>query len=286
MTAMAVEWSLLIYSVLVGIAIGPFAVMALTGCLEAHRGVCKWGALVGLASIALGGVAAFTHLAAPQHIIYIFTNLGSAMGLEMLVTVFTGLVAALFAAQMWFDVWPGGRRIVAVVGLIAALASVLLIGRMYMLPARPMWNTWLLPLTFLTTSVVSGLLAMLVLGSFAPLEKGEDRSKLLATVGTWALGALVVNAIVAVLYFVTSTGQVGETARLFSGDLALGFWLGLVVIGIVAPLVLTYLGSRPAAELATVRGSALIAFLLVVASGIAVRAMIYGLGTAANILAG
>ena len=283
---MAVEWSLLIYSVLVGISVGPFAVMALTGCLDGHRKLCKWGSLVGLASLVLGGIAAFTHLKAPQYVTYIFTNLGSPMGLEMLVTVFTGLVAVLFAAQMWFDFWPQGRRIVAWVGLIGALASVLLIGKMYMLPARPMWNTWLLPLTFLTTSVVSGLLAMLVLVGFAPLEEGEDRSALAARLGTWTLGALVVNAIVAVLYFVTATAQGGATARLFAGDLAFSFWLGLVVLGVVVPLVLTWLGSRPTTQFATARSLAALSFIAVLASGIAVRAMIFGLGTVVHILAG
>lgn len=283
---MAVQWSLLIYSVLVGISIGPFAVMALTGCLDAHRKVCQWGALLGLVSVALGGVAAFTHLKAPQNVTYLFTNLGSAMGLEMLVTVFTGLVAAVFAVQMWFGLWPQGRRIVAWVGLVAALASVLLIGRMYMLPARPMWNTWLLPLTFLTTSVVSGLLAMFVLTGFLPLEEGENRSELLARLGRWTLVALVANAVVVVLYFITATGRAGATGRLLTGDLAIGFWLGLVILGIAVPITLIWLGSRPTTRLATARSLAAVSLVLVLVSSIAVRTMIYGLGTVVNILAG
>lgn len=280
---MAVEWSLLIYSVLVGIAIGPFAVMALTGCISSDKALCKWGSLTGLVAIALGGVAAFTHLKAPGNVTYIFTNLGSAMGLEMLGTVITGLIAALFAAQVWFDFWPSGRRTVAWIGLAVSVISTLLLGHMYMLPARPMWNTWLLPLTFLTTSVVAGLVVMIVLASVLPAEdEADDRMPLIGTLSQWLLGALVANGIVAVAYFLAS----GAGSRLFAGDLALGFWLGLVVVGIILPIAVVMFSRRSTPKLEQVQALMALNLVLVLASAIAVRVMIFGLGTTVNLLAG
>jgi len=52
------------------------------------------------------------------------------------------------------------------------------------------------------------------------------------------------------------------------------------------PLVLTWLGSRPTTQFATARSLAALSFIAVLASGIAVRAMIFGLGTVVHILAG
>lgn len=280
---MAVEWSLLIYSVLVGIAIGPFAVMALTGCIGSDKALCKWGSALGLAAMALGGIAAFTHLKAPGNVTYIFTNLGSAMGLEMLGTVVTGLIAALFAAQVWFDLWPGGRRIVAWLGLAASVISTLLLGHMYMLPARPMWNTWLLPLTFLTTSVVAGLVVMIVLVSLLPAEdEAGDRMALIGKLSRWLLGALVVNGVVALAYFLAS----GAGSRLISGDMALSFWLGLVAVGIVLPIAAVWFSSRPSPEPQRVQVLMALNLVMVLASAVAVRVMIFGLGTTVNLLAG
>ncbi|MCJ7568233.1 MAG: polysulfide reductase NrfD [Anaerolineales bacterium] len=284
---MEIQWELVFYALLFGISIGPFAVMALTGCLEKHQTICKWGSALGLGSIILAGIIALTHLGEPANVVNVFSNLGSQLGQEMLATGITGLIAAFFAGQMFFGWWPAGRKTVAWFGLIGVTVSILLIGNMYVLPSRPMWNTWLLPLTFLASSVVSGLLAMVVLASFVRQEAAEeDRSTIVKQLGTWTLISLIVYGAIELLYFLISTGQEGEIGRLLAGDLALAFWLGLIVAGITIPIALVARSNRAVAKVSEIRNLMLAAFVFVFASAIVMRVMVFILGTRVNLFSG
>jgi anaerobic dimethyl sulfoxide reductase subunit C (anchor subunit) len=272
---MEIQWELVIYSLFMGLSIGPFALLALTDACGKGAALCKWASLVGLGSIVVAGLSAFSHLLKPLNAIYMFNNLGSPMTQETIAVLLTGVVAAVLAAALFFNWLPGvSRRVLAWAGLALAVISVVMIATIYLLPAHPAWNTWLLPLTLLASSLANGLLLAWALAALAPVEKGEgDRSALLKTLRAWSLPVLGVYAVFAIVYLLIAAGNAGGVARLLTGDLALLFWLGLVVIGLAAPGGLLALAKQDS------RIYAPAAFVLVVAGGLVVRAMLFPLGT-------
>lgn len=276
---MDIQWSLVFYSLFLGIAIGPFAVAALTDGLRTHPTVCRWGAVLGLASLGLAGLAAFAHLGQPLRALNVLHNLGSPLARETLATCLTGVLAALYAAHLWSGLVPAARRGVAGVGLAGTVLSAFMLGVTYMVPARPMWNTWLVPLTLVASSIPVGLLAMVVVSSVVPPARGEpDRAPVLRQLARWTLGALVAYAALAALYLLGLGAAAGAAGRLLAGDLALPFWLGLVGVGLIAPFLLALAGSRRGAAPA-VAGLLTAAFVLVLVGGIVIRALVFALGT-------
>jgi DMSO reductase anchor subunit len=271
---MEIQWMLVLYSLFMGLSIGPFALLALTDACAKRSALCKWASLVGLGCVIIAGIAAFAHLQRPLAAINVFSNFRSPITQETVAVLVTGVIAALLAASFLFNWMTGLRKPLAWIGLVVAVIAVIMIASIYLLPARPAWNTWLLPLALLASSLINSLLlawALVVLVPTSPDE--EDRKELTAKLRSWVLAVLIVYAIVAVIYFLIAANRQGEIARLLTGDLALWFWLGLVVVGLVAPALLVWLGKK------NVRVSALAAFLLVVVGGLIVRMMLFPLGT-------
>ena len=122
---MDIQWTLVLYSLFMGLSIGPFALLALTDACGKRANLCKWASLVGLGSIVIAGISAFTHLKAPLNAIYMFSNFSSPMTQETVVVLITGLIAALLAAMLFFNWLPGlSRRVLAWAGLVMAIISV------------------------------------------------------------------------------------------------------------------------------------------------------------------
>jgi formate-dependent nitrite reductase membrane component NrfD len=81
----------------------------------------------------------------------------------------------------------------------------------------------------------------------------------------------VIYAVLAVVFILIAV-ECRRLARLTTGDLALLFWVGLVVIGLITPAVLVWLAKKDD------RVIALTAFVLFAAGGLFIRAMLFPLG--------
>jgi DMSO reductase anchor subunit len=271
---MEIQWMLVLYSLFMGLSIGPFALLALTDACEKHHTLCKWASLVGLGCVIIAGIAAFSHLQKPFEAVHVFSNFRSPITQETIAVLVTGVIAALLAVITFFNWMTGLRRPLAWVGLVVSVAAVILIAGIYLLPSRPAWNFWLLPITMLVSSLINGLLLAWALVALVPIQPDEgDRKELAAKLRSWALPVIIVYAIVAIVYFLIAASRQGDITRLLMGDLALWFWLGLVGVGIAAPVLLVWLGKK------NVRVSALAALLLAVVGGLVVRLMLFPLGS-------
>ena len=147
--------------------------------------------------------------------------------------------------------------------------------------ARPVWDTFLLPVMFLGTGVGMGFLLACAL----VFMKGDEDDKRFAL--TLALAGVVVMAVAMVLYvaWIAMAPHADESRsimRLVAGDLALAFWLGVVVVGIVAPiavavLVRKKLAANGAADSAA--GMLWAAFACAIAGNVALRVIMYLVAT-------
>jgi DMSO reductase anchor subunit len=272
---MEIQWMLVLYSLFMGLSIGPFALIAMTDACEKRPALCKWAAITGLVCIVLAGVFAFLHLKKPLAAVYALNNLNSPIAQETVFVLLTGIVAALLAASYLFNVMASLRKYLAYLGLALAVLSVFMVAEIYRLPARPAWNNLLLPVTMLLSSLINGLLLALALLALAPKADGEeDRAGPRTRLTSWVLPLLVVYAVVAVVYFLIAATRGIGLGRLLAGDLALGFWIGLIVIGFILPGFLAW----SARKTGLMGLTAVLTFVMVVAGGLVVRAMVFPLG--------
>jgi DMSO reductase anchor subunit len=172
------EWPLVIFTLASQVAVGSvLALLVVWGMLwrggqgsspsAAHvEAVAGWSRrpllFVGLMTL-VGLAASFLHLGAPLNALRALSNVGhSWLSREIL--------AALAFLGLWILAFRLHRRpegvpswLLGSLALALALAGVLLIwtmARVYMLPARPLWDTWLTPASFFLAAVLLGITAV------------------------------------------------------------------------------------------------------------------------------
>ena len=161
-------------------------------------------------------------------------------------------------------------------------------GSSYLIAARPAWDSIALPLMFLGAGLALGmtLMAGLVLLRGKAAEEGGFALKL-------ALAGVVIMAVTTVAYVVWIAiapyqAPTRSIDRLISGDLAVMFWAGVVVIGIVVPVALTVLAcvqaTKGAGDTGSVAPKQLAMYLLgacacTAIGAIVIRIIMYAVGT-------
>lgn len=195
--------------------------------------------------------------------------------------------AALFFALAvldGFSVRPCAVRLLAGVGGVVGVVVVLYTGVLLQgIASVLLWQTWLLPAVFGLSSLSCGVACVLLVALFAdgrdvcgvePLRFAAIDS-LLLVLETLCLVAYAVWAI-------GVSGAQGSVAALSSGQLAVAFWGGVVVCGLLLPFVLESLarsgalGARQAllcAALLVLVGGAALRFVAVAAGGFDVTQM-------------
>ena len=120
-----------------------------------------------------------------------------------------------------------------IVGLLCILVAIYAGMLMSYVRAVPLWNSGLLPMSYVVAGLWSGaeILLAIHLLTGAPIEQLE----------LWIRILLPSFALVLVLYLIsiTSSSAIGwaSVKRIIAGDLALHFYLGAVIIGLVFPII-------------------------------------------------
>lgn len=282
---MAVQWPLLIFSVLLGIASGSFVFMGIGELAGRFRKVRFAGAVIALACLAVGGVASAFHLGHPERATHLLGNMGSGLTKELFVVAVMGLVSIVYAVLARKD-YPGASKAVGVIGGVCGVALPVVAGASYLMAARPAWDSVTLPLMYLGAGLGMGMLLMAALVLRSPDAKDEGLFALrLALAGT---AALVVLSLAYVAWIAVAPYQADSRsiARLLSGDYAAMFWVGVVLVGLAAPAALAVLAYAKAAKgpeaLADPQKLAVWLFAACACSAVgavALRVIMYGVGT-------
>jgi len=277
---MEIQWALVFYTILIGASVGAFILVAfseLKGVGEKYRLPVS---VISLVLLALGGLSSVLHLEHPERAANIFGNFGSPITKEMYLAFTTGLFIVLYIVMLRIAASRTAKKVFAVLGLISGLALAAVSGLIYVLPARPAWNSWYLPLIFITTGLSLGMFIVYV---WSLWKKSEDQTMSKNTLNI-LLGLLVVEAALLVGYLMFLSTNIFQdpsrtSTRLLTGSLAPLFWLGVVLIGLVLPLflVIQSLRSKPALLSPITTGVLGIAGTLV--GSVAFRVMLYMIGT-------
>lgn len=287
---MEIQWPLLVFSVLLGISSGTYVFLAIGEIKGVFKEVRFKGALIALILLALGGCASVLHLGHPERATHLLANIGSGLSLELISLAILGIVGVIYLILSRGKA-SGASKLVGVLAGILGLVLPVVTGASYLMAARPAWDSITLPLLYLGGGLAAGFLLMAALVLYGSKAKEEGRFALtLALVG---VVAMVVTVVAYLIWVAIAPHQAPERSimRLVSGDLALAFWLGAVLIGVVVPVVLVLfarkkaLGADGDANAAGTTGlrsagtSLLISFLCVVAGSAVLRAIIYLIGT-------
>ena len=224
------HWPLVIMTVLTQLSVGAFVTISL---------LQVWGSktrlhIAALISFLVAGLAlnaSTLHLGRPIHA-YRALRMWKRSWLSREVLMFGSFSGAAFAyaAQVWFNL-PGGLTLGAITSLLG-IAGVTASARIYVVPARPAWNTkYTLADFFLTGAVLGPLLALCA---------GVGNAKWLGIVAAVATGAQLLNLAMKFLSMTASDAfELQASARLLSTQLAyplLGSAGLLILGGIAAPL--------------------------------------------------
>ena len=237
---MDIQWPLLIFSVLLGVTSGSFVFMAVGELKGMFKNVRFLGALIALICLAVGGCVSVLHMGHPERATHLLGNLGSGLSKELFVVALMGIVAFAYLILSKKD-YPGASKVLGVLGGVIGLVLPFVAGASYLIAARPAWDSVALPLMFLGAGLALGMTlmcALVLLRGDAEREGGFALKLALAGVIIMAVTTVAYVVWIAIAPFQDASRSI---ERLISGDLAMMFWLGVVVIGIVVPVALAVL---------------------------------------------
>jgi len=262
-----------------GLGVGAFLVAAIASYFddEKYESICKTGAYLSPLAVILGLLLLTSELKRPERFITTFwnTNPTSVLSWGVFLQSIFVLVALIYA---WLVYSGSSRKIIGGLGIFFALV----VGGYHGLflsvaQTRDLWNNALVPALFLATAITTGIAAVIL---FALLFSGATDLGGVVSKLSKALGlTLSIVLFLVVVYLITlfnSSPHAQTAARLLvSGNYSLIFWLGVVVIGLVLPLLVE------AYDIATTREEAvatttvpLIASILVLIGGFLLRYLI------------
>lgn len=283
---MEIQWPLLIFSVLLGVTSGSFVFLAVGELRGKFRDVRFAGALIALICLAVGGCVSVLHMGHPERATHLLGNLGSGLSKELFVVAIMGIVALIYLVLAKKD-YPTASKVSGVLGGVIGLVLPFVAGASYLIAARPAWDSIALPLMFLGAGLALGMTLMcgLVLLRGADDERGFALKLALAGVLIMAVTTVAYVIWIAVAPYQAPTRSI---ERLIAGDMAVMFWAGVVVIGIVVPVALTALAcvqsTKGAGDSGTVQPKQLAMYLFAACActaigTVVIRIIMYGVGT-------
>jgi len=163
------EWALIAFTILMQLSVGAFVVLGAVhffatrakGEVEADR--LSDRALLAIGPVlVLGLIASLGHLGNPLNSYRAVANVGSSwLSREILLSVlFTG-VGAVFAFMQWKKLGTFlVRTLVAGLAALIGLGQVYSMAMVYQMPLQPAWNNAATPISFFTTTLLLGVLAL------------------------------------------------------------------------------------------------------------------------------
>jgi formate-dependent nitrite reductase membrane component NrfD len=165
--------------------------------------------------------------------------------LSLLIAVSFAYGTFLFSFLPWHAI-EGLRQVVAAIGLLLGVGVVVYTGVLpASMKARPFWHGPALPVLFMVSAISIGIAVQYLLVHV--LSSGSDVAVAEGLLTAANIVLLVGELIVLFIYVLTMRASAAPPAAQaanawLKGRQKLAFWVGLVVIGLIAPLVLYAVG--------------------------------------------
>ena len=258
----------ILYLFLAGVGAGAMTVSASVllrggggGFGGAHFSLARYGALIAPLPVMVGCFALIFELGSFEagnwfKWIYLYKTINwSPMSIgTWLLTVFIGVSILYAYSFLSRDAGPGDRRdalrktmawIGVPLGISVAVYTGILLGAM---PSRPFWNSPILALLFLVSSISTGV-ACIILARALMHRKSPDTAAeglydesgyLLTASDVLLIGFEVMVVFLFIMYAFLTVGSVREAVNVIlpGGNLAVMFWVWFVLVGLVVPALL------------------------------------------------
>lgn len=230
---MAIQWPLVLFSLLAGAGGAMLAFAGLSQLLGGSRTVRRRAVWCALALFVIGGLCSVAHLASPLNAISAVTNLLSFSGIsiELMLLGASFIAGAAYLVLTREEGRDGAVRVVAVLAVIFGVAIGFFCGHGYVIDAQPTWSTETLPLAYLGTSLALGAFAyaLVAAATKTPADKAASAEELGGKLWPAVLVCAVVDAVGILAYGLF----LGLDAVAAQGVL---FWGGAVACGVVGVL--------------------------------------------------
>lgn len=246
------EFALIAFTILGQMAVGAFLVLSIVKFFairkagkEAADQMADRALVAIIVALGLGLLASLFHLGSPLSAPRAVTNIAtSALSREILAGVIFAVLGFLYTILQLFKLGPSVLR--DVLAWLTALAGIVLVyfmAMVYMLPTHPAWNTIATPISFFTTTLLLGCLAMGVayVVNYSYLKSknpgcADEQCTLLRSALQWiAVASMILLGIEFVLIPSTLLGlavgspQALASAKLIAGTYGLTFFFRLLL---------------------------------------------------------
>lgn len=167
----------------------------------------------------------------------VFSVLFSMFGFAQLVTSYFLIQSDILPGQLHNIVYVIDIILKVIAGIFVILTGIYCGFMMSYCKSVPFWNTGLLPIVILNAGIADGLALMMAIGLFTSgvdFHTIEYASRLVLGINAILLGTYLLNA-----SYESATAEL-SVKELLVGQVALIFWLGIVIFGIVIPLVISF----------------------------------------------
>lgn len=278
---MSIQWALVFFLLLVGWGCGVYAASIITvDWLGRAKQIRLISMIISFVILVLGGFVSVLHLTHPSRIFLALSHPTSGIFLEALLIGLLALVIIIYIVALKRSASDGTLKIIGTIGLIPAIILAFAIGNTYTLPARPAWDTILLPLNYFVSAGVMGMVTVSIL---AARSKEPDKTAV-SGLNRATFISLAIQAVLVVAYLIYLTtapfpDESRSAGRLLVGDLAPLFWTGLVVLGILVPAVLVAQFKKKEAEFRVLLLQIQISLVLILVGGVTFRVIMFALGS-------
>ncbi len=252
------EWALVLFTILAQMSVGSFLGLGIVHFFAARKaGEEQADRFSDLALLAiwpvmgLGFVASLLHLGNPMNAYRAVTNLDTSwLSREILFGIVFAVVGFAFALLQWRKVGSFTmRNILAWIASIFGIGLVYSMSKVYMLPTQPSWDSLATPISFFTTTLLLGALALgvaFVINYSISMKKdptcAEAQCELLRGALRWIAIATVVLLgveLVTIPIYVGTLSASGSAVALTSTGMLLGEF-GLIF---ALRLILVFVGA-------------------------------------------
>lgn len=295
---MELQWELMIFTLFVCLAGGIFAMQGVLALLGKGAKLQLPALITSLVSLAIGGIGSFLHLQHWERIFNGFGHLTSGITQELIAIVVFGIALVVYFVMLRRSESGTAPKWAGVMAIAISVVLIIVMSHSYNMAARPVWDTPLLWLYYLANAAFFG-----ALGTTALAGAVKEEAPVVTLLAKVALVAGIVQAVATAIYvafFTMAAGAYTEVGNYFdpthptkamadpasnlmgvvAGEQALLFWIGVVAVGIVVPLVLAFLIRKAAATKKTtlILPYAVVALVCALAGGICFRVILYVLG--------
>jgi len=222
-----------------------------------HFAIARYGALIGPLPVIIGTSLLVFELGRPFRALNLFKlinlspmNIGSwFLGLFIVVSVLYALLFLPWPPIIWDRLQPWRKALAWIcipLGIGVALYTGIMLGAM---PSRPFWNSPILALLFLVSALSTGI-ALIIFAQamlYEPppdnpaAEKRFHQSGYLLTASDLILigfELMVIFLFIMFAYLTVGNVKYAVAVILPGGDLAAAFWLWVVVVGLLIPIII------------------------------------------------